>query len=95
MRQTFSILSPNTYKKKLDRGLLKRLEIVQLSANVVLEDAEEMQFTKPMVKKWLDELKDAVYDAEDILDEIHTEVLRCKLDAEFQGIANRIAETRN
>ncbi|KAG6632452.1 putative disease resistance protein At3g14460 [Carya illinoinensis] len=79
--------------RKLDRGLLKRLEILLLSANVVLEDAEEMQFTKPMVKKWLGELKDAVYDAEDILDEIQTEVLRCKLDAEFQTIATKVRKT--
>ncbi|KAF5447790.1 hypothetical protein F2P56_033313 [Juglans regia] len=79
--------------RKLDRGLLKRLEIVLLSANVVLEDAEEMQFTKPMVKKWLDEFKDAVYDAEDILDEIQTEVLQCKLDAEFLTVATKVRKT--
>ncbi|KAG7950904.1 hypothetical protein I3843_13G140500 [Carya illinoinensis] len=76
--------------RKLDSRLLKRLEILLLSANALLEDAEEMQFTKPMVKKWLDELKDAVYDAEDILDEIQTEVLRCKLDADFQIIATKV-----
>ncbi|XP_040990985.1 LOW QUALITY PROTEIN: putative disease resistance protein At3g14460 [Juglans microcarpa x Juglans regia] len=79
--------------RKLDCRLLKRLEIVLLSANAVLKDAEEMQFTKPMVKKWLDKLKDAVYDAEDILDEIHTEVLRCKLDAEFQTTATKVRKT--
>ncbi|KAG6632573.1 putative disease resistance protein At3g14460 [Carya illinoinensis] len=80
--------------RKLDGGLLKRLEIVLLSANAVLEDAEEMQFTKPIVKKWLDELKDAVYDAEDILDVIHTEVLRRKLEADqFQTIATKVRKT--
>ncbi|XP_040990997.1 putative disease resistance RPP13-like protein 1 [Juglans microcarpa x Juglans regia] len=79
--------------RKLDRRLLKRLEIALLIVNAVLEDAEEMQFTKPMVKKWLDELKDAVYDAEDILDEIHTEVLRCKLDAEFHTVATKVRKT--
>ncbi|KAG2674996.1 hypothetical protein I3760_13G163400 [Carya illinoinensis] len=78
--------------RKLDGGLLKKLEIVLLFANAVLEDAEEMQFTKPTVKKWLHELKDAVYDAEDILDEIHTEVLRCKLD-EFQTFATKVRKT--
>ncbi|KAG6632516.1 putative disease resistance RPP13-like protein 1 [Carya illinoinensis] len=79
--------------RKLDGGLLKKLEIVLLFANAVLEDAEEMQFTKPTVKKWLHELKDAVYDAEDILDEIHTEVLRCKLDDEFQTFATKVRKT--
>ncbi|KAG6682748.1 hypothetical protein I3842_13G158500 [Carya illinoinensis] len=79
--------------RKLDSRLLKRLEIVLLSANAVLEYAEERQFTEHTVKKWLDELKDAVYDAEDILDEIHTEVLRCKLDAEFQTTATKVRKT--
>ncbi|KAG7950981.1 hypothetical protein I3843_13G143800 [Carya illinoinensis] len=79
--------------RKLDGGLLKKLEIVLLLANAVLEDAEEMQFTKPTVKKWLHELKDAVYDAEDILDEIHTEVLRCKLDDEFRTFASKVRKT--
>ena len=51
--------------------------------NAVLEDAEEKQVTKSAVKEWLDELKDAVYDAEDILDEIASKALQRKLDAEF------------
>ncbi|KAG2675063.1 hypothetical protein I3760_13G166900 [Carya illinoinensis] len=80
--------------RKLEGRLLKKLEIVLLSANAVLEDAEEMQFTKPIVKKWLDELKDAVYDAEDILDEIHTEVLRRELEADqFQTTATKVRKT--
>ena len=41
-----------------------------LSADAVLIDEEEKQFTNPAVKKWLDELKDVVYDADDLLDEI-------------------------
>ncbi|KAK7401130.1 hypothetical protein VNO78_12446 [Psophocarpus tetragonolobus] len=49
-----------------------------LAVNVVLNDAEEKQITDLAVKAWLDELKDAVYDAEDLLDEINTESLRCK-----------------
>ncbi|KAG2674891.1 hypothetical protein I3760_13G159200 [Carya illinoinensis] len=79
--------------RKLDSRLLKRLERVLLSANAVLEDAEELQFTELKVKNWLDELKDAIYDAEDILDEIHTEVLRCNLDAEFQTFATKVRKT--
>ena len=47
----------------------------------MLNDAEVKQFTNPYVKKWLVLLKEAVYDAEDILDEIATEALRHKMEA--------------
>jgi hypothetical protein len=45
----------------------------------VLDDAEEKQVTSKFVKKWLDELEDLAYDADDILDEFATEALRRKL----------------
>ncbi|KAB1203858.1 putative disease resistance RPP13-like protein 1 [Morella rubra] len=76
--------------RKLAAGLLKKLEIALLSVDAVLEDAEEKQATTRAAKKWLDELKDVVYDAEDILDEIATESLRCKLDADVQKTASEV-----
>jgi hypothetical protein len=45
----------------------------------VLDDAEEKQDNRVAVKKWLDDLRDLAYDAEDILDEFATEALRRKL----------------
>ncbi|XP_040994517.1 putative disease resistance RPP13-like protein 1 [Juglans microcarpa x Juglans regia] len=63
--------------------LLSKLKNVLLSVGAVLEDAEDKQVTNSSVKKWLDELKDAVYDAEDVLDKIATKALQSKLDAEF------------
>ncbi|KAB1199592.1 putative disease resistance RPP13-like protein 1 [Morella rubra] len=54
-----------------------------LSVNAVLEDAKQKQITKPFVKAWIDELKDALYDADDILDGIATEAMRSKLEADF------------
>ena len=53
-----------------------------MSAGALLNDAEEKQISDPAVKKWLDELKDAVYVADDLLDEIAYEAMRCKLEAE-------------
>ncbi|XP_040995107.1 putative disease resistance protein At3g14460 [Juglans microcarpa x Juglans regia] len=40
-----------------------------LSVNAVLEDAEGKPDTNRNVKDWIDDLKDAIYDAEDILEE--------------------------
>jgi len=77
-------------RRKLSDGLLKKLKTTFLTLNAVFEDAEELQVTKPAVKEWLDELKDAIYDAEDVLDEVATEALRSELDAEFQTTASKV-----
>ncbi|KAL1172057.1 hypothetical protein V6Z11_A05G323500 [Gossypium hirsutum] len=61
----------------------KKLEAVK----AVLDNAENKQITNPNVKSWTDELKDAVYDTEDLLDEISTEALRNKIESENQTTA--------
>nr|XP_023893547.1 putative disease resistance protein At3g14460 [Quercus suber] len=65
-------------RKDID-GSLKKLKKLLRSANVVLVDAEDKQYTNPSVKEWLDELKHAVYVADDILDEICYEALQRKV----------------
>ncbi|KAL5537587.1 hypothetical protein UlMin_044119 [Ulmus minor] len=60
-------------------GLLEKLKIKLLSVNMVLEDAELKQIRNPIVKMWLDELKDAVDDADNILDDIATDALEIKM----------------
>ncbi|KAB1226972.1 putative disease resistance RPP13-like protein 1 [Morella rubra] len=73
--------------RKLIGRLLSKLRIKLLAVNVLVEDAEEKQATNDHVKKWHDELKDAVFDAEDILDKVATQALQRKLDAEFETTA--------
>ncbi|TYJ38596.1 hypothetical protein E1A91_A04G002600v1 [Gossypium mustelinum] len=45
----------------------------------VLLDAEEKSVTNNLVKVWLEELKDVLYDADDLLDDFFTETLRKNL----------------
>ncbi|XP_059441124.1 putative disease resistance RPP13-like protein 1 [Corylus avellana] len=69
--------------RKVNHGLLMKLKIKLLSVDAVAEDAEDKQFTNSAVKVWLDTLKDVVYDAEDVLDEIATKALQRKSDVEL------------
>ncbi|CAN6696536.1 unnamed protein product [Malus baccata var. baccata] len=65
-------------ERRLNNSLVERLKMTLLSLQAVLNDAEEKQIVNPAVEKWLDELKHAVFDAEDLVDEIDTEALRRK-----------------
>ncbi|MBA0636227.1 hypothetical protein Godav_025070, partial [Gossypium davidsonii] len=47
--------------------------------NAVLLDAEEKSVTDNLVKVWLEDLKDVLYDADDLLDDFSTEALRKEL----------------
>ncbi|KAK3415398.1 hypothetical protein EUGRSUZ_H01020 [Eucalyptus grandis] len=77
--------------RKLDKGrLLQKLEAALLSANAVLDDAEEKQMTNDSVRKWLDELKDAVYDADDLFDEIAIEDLKREARVEPRAFVYKV-----
>ncbi|CBI23827.3 unnamed protein product, partial [Vitis vinifera] len=78
--------------QKLSATLLRKLKIKLVAVQAVLDDAEAKQFTKSAVKDWMDDLKDAVYDAEDLLDEITTEALRCKMESDAQTSATQSGE---
>nr|POE78240.1 putative disease resistance rpp13-like protein 1 [Quercus suber] len=73
-------------RKDIDKPL-KKLKTLLRSADAVLADAEEKQYTNQYVKEWLDDLQDAVYDADDLLAEI---AFRCKLQAESQTGASEV-----
>ena len=64
-------------RRKLSQQLLNDLKRKFLVVLNVLNDAEVKQFSNDLVKQWLIQVKDAVYDAEDLLDEIATDALRC------------------
>ncbi|CAL5380052.1 unnamed protein product [Camellia sinensis] len=56
--------------------LLRKLKLTLLGINAVLDDAEKKQITSQPVRDWVDELKDVVFHADDLLDEISTLSLR-------------------
>ncbi|KAF3443093.1 hypothetical protein FNV43_RR17014 [Rhamnella rubrinervis] len=58
---------------KVDEELLRQLRNKLLLANGVLDDAERQQITKPDVREWLEQLKDAIQKAEDLVDDIKIE----------------------
>ncbi|XP_028782577.1 putative disease resistance RPP13-like protein 1 [Neltuma alba] len=71
--------------RKLDHDLLTKLRVILISVDKIVEDAEERQYRDHRVKQWLEELKDEVFKAQDLLDDIATEASRQKLDAESQS----------
>ncbi|MCH92956.1 disease resistance protein, partial [Trifolium medium] len=66
---------------KLDTELLDKLKVTLVSLKAVLNDAAEKQITNPAVKQWLNMLLDGVFEADALFDEINTEALRCKVEA--------------
>nr|XP_048318020.1 putative disease resistance RPP13-like protein 1 [Ziziphus jujuba var. spinosa] len=64
---------------KSNHTLCKKLKIMLLSVNAVLNDTEDKQIRNPAVKEWLNELEDSAHDADDLLDENATNALQFKL----------------
>jgi hypothetical protein len=76
--------------RKLNEGVLEKLKIALLSVHKLREDAEDKQLTDLSVRDWLYKLKDVVYNAEDVLDEIATEALQRKLEVDFQTATSKV-----
>ncbi|PHT49393.1 hypothetical protein CQW23_09140 [Capsicum baccatum] len=55
---------------------------------------EEKQYLNPVVETWIDKLRDAVFEAEDTLDELATEALRCKLEPDSQKYSQHRSFTK-
>ncbi|KAH0713161.1 hypothetical protein KY289_009120 [Solanum tuberosum] len=88
----FDRLAPNgdllkMFKRdKCDVRLLKKLKMTLRSLQIVLSDAENKQASNPSVRDWLNELRDAVDSAENLIEEVNYEVLRLKVEGQHQNL---------
>ncbi|XP_048329144.1 putative disease resistance RPP13-like protein 1 [Ziziphus jujuba] len=78
------------WRKKLNNGLLEKLKIKLLSAESVLNDAEEKQIKNQAVRKWLAMLKEVIDDADDLVDEINVEALRYEIEGGSGSTSHRV-----
>ncbi|KAL4342689.1 hypothetical protein AHAS_Ahas11G0003500 [Arachis hypogaea] len=69
--------------KNLDESQLDKLESTMRILQAFLSDAEEKQIKNAAVKAWLDDLTQALFDADDLLDDVATEALRRKVEARY------------
>nr|XP_048322289.1 putative disease resistance protein At3g14460 [Ziziphus jujuba var. spinosa] len=71
-------------EKEAMKKQFQKLKTMLLSFNNLLSHAMEMQIRNPDVDMWVSDVEDVMYDVQDLLDEIETEALRCKLARESQ-----------
>ena len=77
-------------------GLLRGLKIRLYALTAVLDDAEQKQIRNRGVQAWLDELQEAVYDAEDLLGEIEYDAYKlAELGTTTSKVSNFFSTSRN
>ena len=67
----------------------EKLKRTFMTVQAVLKDAEEKQWKDEAIRIWLTDLKDAAYDADDVLDEFAIEAQRRR---QRWGLKNRQAD---
>ncbi|XXG50779.1 hypothetical protein AAC387_Pa02g4711 [Persea americana] len=68
---------------------MERLKSMLPTIQAVLEDAEKQRVEDKALRNWLGKLKDAAYDADDILDEFMTEALQRKIVSRGDHMMNK------
>ncbi|KAK8464409.1 hypothetical protein PHAVU_011G201000 [Phaseolus vulgaris] len=73
------------HARELDQKLLNKLEIKLHSIHSLADDAERKQFMDLHIRNWLLKVKDAILDAEDLLDDIQKLSKRQDAESESQS----------
>ncbi|KAJ8648625.1 hypothetical protein MRB53_001648 [Persea americana] len=95
----FDTLTPS-FLQTLDflfgiEGEAQKLKSTLSRIQALLNDAEDRQIREESVRLWLRELKDAAYDAEDIVDQVEYQVLRFKIGgAQMQTRKRKLTDPR-
>ncbi|KAK3442714.1 hypothetical protein EUGRSUZ_B02975 [Eucalyptus grandis] len=74
-------------------GVKRELQVLESTVTMlhsVLDDAEEQQHQSSQIKDWVEKLKEAFYDLQDVLEEFNIEVMR----RELRGDNHMIKEVR-
>ncbi|PHU03932.1 hypothetical protein BC332_29183 [Capsicum chinense] len=74
-------------KNKHDVRLLRKLKMTLVGLQAVLSDADNKKASNQHVSQWLNELRDAVDSAENIMEQVNYEVLRLKVEGQLQNLA--------
>ncbi|XP_027910642.1 putative disease resistance protein At3g14460 [Vigna unguiculata] len=75
---------------KSNKKMLSNLKVKLLAVDVVADDAEQKQFTDGRVREWLLQAKDAVFDAEDLLEEIDHALSKTQVEAQSHSTATKV-----
>ncbi|KAK4709476.1 hypothetical protein R3W88_030401 [Solanum pinnatisectum] len=67
--------------------LLRKLKMTLRGLQIVLSDADNKQASNPSVRDWLNELRDAVDSAENLIEEVNYEALILKVEGQHQNFA--------
>ncbi|PHT35212.1 hypothetical protein CQW23_27012 [Capsicum baccatum] len=78
-------------KNKHDVRLLKKLKVTLVGLQAVLSDAENKQASNQHVSQWLNELRDSLDGAENLMEQVNYEDLRLKAEGQLRNLE----ETRN
>ncbi|XP_048425332.1 putative disease resistance RPP13-like protein 1 [Pyrus x bretschneideri] len=83
--------------RRLNHSLMDKLKVTLNTLHAVLNDAEEKQIVNLAVGVWLNDLKDAVFYAEDLVDEIDSEALRHEVKDQTKQtqVCNFLSTSRN
>ncbi|CAN0916929.1 Putative disease resistance RPP13-like protein 1 [Linum grandiflorum] len=76
--------------RKLDAGLLKRLNVAGKVVNQLIDDAEEKHLTDDAIRNWVAELKDAAYEVDDFIDELGYEAIQAEVEAASQTATGKM-----
>ncbi|PHT35106.1 hypothetical protein CQW23_26906 [Capsicum baccatum] len=74
-------------KNKHDVPLLKKLKMTLVGLQAVLSDAENKKASNQLVSQWLNELRDAVDGAENLMEQVNYESLRLKVEGQLRNLA--------